>query len=96
MNRTTTNLQQIAPPLTYIIRLSLTTSTVLTDWKKAKVSPIYKSRLATERENYRPISVLPIVSKLMEREIHRQLYEFLDKTKLTSKHQFGFSKEEID
>ena len=63
-----------------------------TDWKMAKVSPIYKSGSTTELENYRPISVLPIVSKIMEREVHRQLYEFLDETKLVFKHQFGFQK----
>ena len=41
---------------------------------------------------YRLISVLPIVSKIMEREVHRLLYEFLGHTKLISKHQFGFQK----
>ena len=70
----------------------LTTSTVSTDWKKTKVSPICKYGTTTEFENYRPISVLPIGFKTMEREIHRQLFEFLDETKLISKHQFGFQK----
>ena len=83
---------EIAPPLTYIINLSLTTSTISTDWKKAKVSPIFKSGSTTELENYRPISVLPIVSKIMKREIHLQLFEFFHEMKLISKHQFGFQK----
>ena len=83
---------EIAPSRTYIINLSLTTTTVMTDWKKAKVSPIYNSESTTELENYRPISVLPIASKIMEHEVHRRLYEFLDKTKLISKCQFGFQK----
>ena len=83
---------EIAPSPTYILNLSPTTSTVPTGWKKAKVSPIYESGLTTELENYRPISVLPIVSKIMEREVHRQLYEFLDETKLISKHQFDFQR----
>ena len=90
---------EIAPSRTYIINLSLTTSIVPRDWKKAKVSAIYKS--GSELENYRPISILPIVSKIMEREVHRscmelkvhrQLYGFLDQTELISKHQFGFRK----
>ena len=85
---------KIARSLTYIINLLLATSAVPTDWKKAKVSPIYKSGSTTELENYRPISVLPIVSKIMEREVHRQLYKFLDETKLISKHQFGFQKKQ--
>ena len=83
---------EIAPPLTCIINLSLTTSTVPTDWKIAKVSLVYKSGSSTDFKIYRPISVLPIVSKIMEPEVHRQLYEFLDKTKLTSKQRFGFQK----
>ena len=68
----------VAPSLTYIINLSLTTSTVPTYWKKAKVSPKYR--------------FVSVVSKIMEREVHRQLYEFLDETKLISKRQFGFQK----
>ena len=86
---------EIAPSLTYIINLSLTTSTVPTDRKKTKVSPIYKSGSTTELENYRSISVLSIISKIMEREVHRQLYEFLDETKLISKHQFRFEKKKL-
>ena len=70
----------------------LTTSIVPTDWKKVKVSPIYKSGSTTELENYHPISVLPILSKIMEREVHPQLFEFLDEIKLIPKHQFGFQK----
>ena len=83
---------EIAQSLTYIINLSLTTSTASTDWKKAKVSPIYKSGSTTELDNYRPISVLAIACKIMEREVYRHLYKFLDGTKLISKHQFGFQK----
>ena len=49
----------------------------------------------TELENYCPISVLPIASKIVECEIQWQLYEFLDKTKLISKHQFGFQKKKL-
>ena len=77
---------EIAPSLTYIINLSLTTSAVPADCKKANVSPIYKSGSTTELENYHPISVLPIASKIMECEVHRQLFEFLGETKLISKH----------
>ena len=82
----------VAPSLTYIINLSLTTSTVPTYWKKAKVSPTYRFGSTTELENYRSISFVSVVSKIMEREVHRQLYEFLDETKLISKRQFGFQK----
>ena len=83
---------EIAPSLAYIINLSLITSTVPTDWKKAKVSLFYEYGSTTELENYRTISVLLTASKIMEREVQRKLFEFLDETKLLSKHQFGFQK----
>ena len=41
-------------------------------------------------ENYRPISILPIISKVFERSIFNQLYQFLNENSLLSKHQFGF------
>ena len=40
--------------------------------------------------NYRPISVLPIVSKLFEKIIYQQLYDYLDKNKLLNTYQSGF------
>ena len=52
---------EIAQSITYIINLLLTTSTVPKDWKKAKVSSIYKSGSTTELKNYYATSVLSIV-----------------------------------
>ena len=46
------------------------------DWKAAKVTPIHKSGDKANVDNYRPISVLSIVSKIMERAVHNQLYEY--------------------
>ena len=48
----------IAKPLTFIINLSLETGVVPTDWKMAKVIPIFKSGSMAEIDNYRPISIL--------------------------------------
>ena len=41
-------------------------------------------------DNYRPISILPVVSKVFERILHKQLVEYLDVESLLSEHQFGF------
>jgi retron-type reverse transcriptase len=41
-------------------------------------------------DNYRPMSILPVVSKLMERIMYDQMYEYLNQNNLFSKHQFGF------
>ena len=47
------------------------------DWKKAKVTPIFKSGDRSDVGNYRPISILPIVSKIIERAVHNQLYAYI-------------------
>ena len=60
------------------------------DLKVARVSP--KSGDRTDLGNYRPISVLPTVSKLYERVVHRQLSNYLDKYSLLSNCQFGCRK----
>ena len=60
------------------------------DWKKAWVVPIFKSEDRKKCENYRPISILPIISEIFERSVFNQLYEFLNANNLFSKHQFGF------
>ena len=67
----------IAPSLTYLFNLSLDTGIYVDDWKRARVIPIYKSEDRRKCENYRPISILPAVSKVFEREVFRQLYRYL-------------------
>ena len=51
----------ISAPLTHLINISLMTSTFPADWKEAKVIPIHKSGVRSKCENYRPISVLPVL-----------------------------------
>ena len=80
----------IANPLVYIFNLSLATSIIPQAWKVARITPLYKSGLSTNIDNYRPISVLPVVSKIFERLIHSQLADFLEKNKLLYEYQFGF------
>ena len=80
----------IAPSLTAIFNLSLHTGIFISDWKLARVQPIYKSEDRTKCENYRPISVLPVVSKVFEKEIFRQLHDYLSANSLLSTFQSGF------
>ncbi len=56
----------IAHPLAYIFNLSLKSGKFINEWKYAKVIPLFKSGPAMERNNYRPISILPILSKVLE------------------------------
>ena len=76
--------------LTFIINQSITTGIFPNAWKRARVSPIFKEDLRTDPNNYRPISVLPVVSKLIERVVFNQLYEYLNNNNLLTESQSGF------
>ena len=52
--------------------------------------PIYKGENLNELSNYRPISVLPVLSKVFERTVFNRLSQYLEKFKLLSKDQYGF------
>jgi hypothetical protein len=80
----------IAPPLTYIINLSLESGLIPNEWKSAKIVPIHKAGSRSIMDNFRPISVLPTISKVLERVVHRQLMSYLSDNKLLSEHQYGF------
>ena len=56
----------IAPSLAFIFNLSLETGIYVDDWKRARVIPIYKAEDKRKCENYRPISILPIVRKSLK------------------------------
>ena len=82
----------ISASLTYIINRSLTTGIFPNDWNAAGVTPIYNADIKTNPNNYRPISVLPIVRKLIERVlvVFDQLYGFLMRHDLLANAQSGF------
>ena len=61
------------------------------EWKSARVTPLYKnSGKRSDPTNYRPISVIPVVTKVFERIIYDQLYHYLTKNNFLSCHQSGF------
>ena len=80
----------IAFSLACIINKSIDTGLFPSKWKRAKVFPLYKHSDRTSAQNYRPISVLPAISKICERVIYDQLYCYLNSNGLLSKHQSGF------
>ena len=53
-------------------------------WKYAQVTALFKQGDRIDKDNYRPIFILPTVSKVIERAVHSQLYDFLDINKLLS------------
>lgn len=80
----------IVPSLTHILNLSIRYSVFPTRWKLAKVVPIYKSGSSLDVSNYRPISVLPIVSKILEKHVHIAFYDFVERFQLLRVAQTGF------
>ena len=83
----------IAPFLTKLFNASLNTSIVPDDWKTARVTPVYKGKGdKSEKGNYRPISVIGHLAKLLEREIQRQLMTYLIKNNLISIDQSAYRK----
>ena len=85
----------ICHSLAYICNLSLITATFPSEWKLAKVTPIYKDGCKSDEGNYRPISVLSIISKIIERAVHDQLYEFLTKCNILNPAQSGFRRNHL-
>jgi len=82
----------ITKPLCYIINLSLQTGLFPSDLKAARVTPIFKSGQKDSFDNYRPISILPALSKIFEKCAHKQLMRYLEDNGLLSESQFGFRK----
>ena len=60
----------LALPLRNIINLSIKLSTFVEECKIAKLKPILKKGARTDPKNYRPIFLLPLVSKIIEKSIH--------------------------
>ena len=66
----------IAPIITFLINNSLNTSTFPSVWKEAKVKPLFKKGPSNDVNNYRPISILPTLSKLIEKHVHTAFTDF--------------------
>ena len=77
-------------PITLLINMSITTGTVPEEMKSARVRPIFKKNNPLDVSNYRPVCILSIVSKILERSIFFQLNEFLKKNNLLYEYQSGF------
>ena len=80
----------IIKPLTLIINQIMKTGVFPNKMKLAKVIPIYKKEDPTQVTNYRPISLLPVLSKVVEKTIAKQLSEYFEENKLFNPNQYGF------
>ena len=80
----------IANSLTRIFNTAIYSETVPPEWKLARVIPLHKNGPRNMLNNYRPISILPIVSKVFEKVLYGQLYDYFVVNNLLSQNQFGF------
>ena len=80
----------VATSIARLINLPFSSGKFPSSWKTAKVTPLLKNGLECDRCNFRPISVLPVLSKIIERHFHDSLYDFLDKNNLIYSRQSGF------
>jgi len=82
----------IAPSITALFNLSIKCNQPPKDWKYARVVPIPKQPRATTPGGFRPISLLSILSKLLEKHFHRLIVDHLTEHSPLSNVQWGFQK----
>jgi hypothetical protein len=83
-------IHEVAIPLAHIFTLSFKTGSFPERLKVARTCPIYKSGDKDCMNQYRPISCLPVISKLIEKIVFRKLYGYLSTNKFLYDNQFGF------
>ena len=82
--------KSIAPVLCKIFNMCLKQGIVPDDLKSARVIPLFKSGDQDELSNYRPISILPVCSKIIEKIVHKQLYKYVTDKNILHDGQSGF------
>lgn len=82
---------QLSPLIAHLIDSIFKTGAYPKTLKAAVITPIFKSGSKSSVDNYRPISVLPVLNKIVEKVIYKQLYSFVaDRLKILYSRQFGF------
>ena len=80
----------ITPSVTKLFNQTITQARIPTQWKKSVIVPVPKSSDASTPANYRPISLLPLLSKLLERHIYELILHHLQSNGVLSAFQWGF------
>lgn len=80
----------IAPFLLHIFNFCLTSSTFPKSWKRSRIIPVHKNTRSCELKDFRPISILPSLSKALEMVIKSQISCYLNSHKLLNEFQSGF------
>lgn len=84
------NKKCLIPIITHLCNISLRSGVFPKAFKKALVHPIHKSGDKSDIANYRPISILTTLSKILEKLLNKRLIKFLNKNNIISNNQYGF------
>ena len=82
--------ETICLPLSILFRYSLRTCKFPSDWKLARVMPSFKKDDKSSPSNYKPISLLSCVGKVMERVVYKYIYNYIIEHSLLYSYQSGF------
>ena len=82
----------LARPISQLCNLSIKLNSFPRSCKIAQVKPHFKKGSKTDPQNYHPVSLLPLLSKIIERIVHDQTEKFLSKNKLLYRFQLVFKK----
>ena len=74
--------EYIAGPLHHVIVLSLMQQKFPTVWKYTKIVPLHKKKSALLMENYRPVAIISPLSKILEKVVYRQIYQYFESNKI--------------
>ena len=84
--------EYIAQPLHHIVTLSLLQERFPRSWKYSKVLPLHKKLDQLERKNYRPVAILSPLSKVIEKIVYEEIYEYFNKNLLFHPNLHGYRK----
>ena len=82
--------EEIAMPLSILINMSISEGIVPDELKIAKIIPVHKSNAKDDISNYRPISLLPSISKILGKVIYKRTFHFIQSNTILNNNQYGF------
>ena len=82
----------LVPQLMYLFNLTFQSSKFPERWKRATIIPLFKGGDRTRVGNYRPVSLLPLPGKLLEKIVHRNMSNFMENNEILTELQHGFRK----
>ena len=88
------DIEILAPVIAHLVNVSQKTGIFPDKGKTARVIPVYKNKGSKDTfDNYRPISLLPVFSKILEKLIYNKVFDFLVRYQILFESQYGFRKE---